>query len=239
MGREIVVRVLGPVRLRAVDRWQVPASPQLRLVLGLMALRIGQVVPVAELIDAIWEDEPPRSARASLQALMTRLRQLLKPLPGASFTRCGDGYLFEFDQDLVDAERSRSLGRAARAADGAGAIPLFDAALALWNGPALADAPDTERVTAIRHGLAEERLSMLQDRLACMLACGGEREAAAELPVALARHPLNERLAGMLMATWYRSGQRAEALAVFRQIRARLDVIWNGKTPLYRRGRIL
>jgi len=222
VGRDIVVRVLGPVRLRAGEGWQVPASPQLRLVLGLMALRIGQVVPVAELIDAIWEDEPPRSARASLQALMTRLRQLLRPLPGASLTRCGDGYLLEFDQDLVDAERSRSLGRAARAADGAAAIPLFDAALALWNGPALADAPDTERVTAIRYGLAEERLSMLQDRLACMLARGREREAAAELPAALARHPLNERLAGMLMATWYRSGQRAEALAVFRQIRGRL-----------------
>jgi len=222
VGRDIVVRVLGPVRLRAGESWQVPASPQLRLVLGLMALRIGQVVPVAELIDAIWEDEPPRSARASLQALMTRLRQLLRPLPGASLTRCGDGYLLEFDQDLVDAERSRSLGRAARAADGAAAIPLFDAALALWNGPALADAPDTERVTAIRYGLAEERLSMLQDRLACMLARGREREAAAELPAALARHPLNERLAGMLMATWYRSGQRAEALAVFRQIRGRL-----------------
>ncbi len=222
MGRDIVVRVLGPVRLRADDSWRVPASPQLRLVLGLMALRIGQVVPVAELIDAIWEDEPPRSARASLQALMTRLRQLLKPLPGASLTRCGDGYLLELDQDLVDAERSRSLGRAARAADGATAIPLFDAALALWNGPALADAPDTDRVTAIRHGLAEERLSMLQDRLACMLACGREREAGAELPAALTRYPLNERLAGMLMATWYRSGQRAEALAVFRQIRGRL-----------------
>ena len=222
MGRDIVVRVLGPVRLRAGEAWQVPASPQLRLVLGLMTLRIGQVVPVAELVDAIWEDEPPRSARASLQALMTRLRQLLKQLPGASLTRIGDGYLLEFDQDLVDAERSRSLGRAARAADGAAAIPLFDAALALWNGPALADAPDTERVTAIRYGLAEERLSMLQDRLACMLARGREREAAAELPAALARHPLNERLAGMLMATWYRSGQRAEALAVFRQIRGRL-----------------
>jgi DNA-binding SARP family transcriptional activator/tetratricopeptide (TPR) repeat protein len=222
VGREIVVRVLGPVRLRAGDGWRVPASPQQRLVLGLMALRIGQVVPVAELVDAIWEAEPPRSARASLQALMTRLRQLLKPLPGAALTRCGDGYLLEFDHDLVDAERSRSLGRAARAADGAAAIPLFDAALALWNGPALADAPDTERVMAIRHGLAEERLSMLQDRLACMLACGREREAAAELPAALARHPLNERLAGMLMATLSRSGQRAEALGVFRHLRGRL-----------------
>ena len=116
MGRDIVVRLLGPVRLRAGDTWQVPASPQLRLILGLMVLRIGQVVPVAELVDAIWEDEPPRSARASLQALMTRLRRLLKPLPGAALTRCGDGYLLEFDQDLVDAERSRSLGRAARAA---------------------------------------------------------------------------------------------------------------------------
>ena len=222
MGHNSVVRVLGPVRLRAGEGWLVPASPQLRLVMGLMALRIGQVVPVAELVDAIWEAEPPRSARASLQALMTRLRHLLKQVPDATLTRCGDGYLLELDHDLVDAERFRSLGRSARAADGPAAIPLFDAALELWNGPALADVPDTERVRAIQHGLAEERLSMLQDRLAVMLGCGREREAAAELPAALTRHPLNERLAGMLMATWYRSGQRAEALAVFRQIRGRL-----------------
>jgi DNA-binding SARP family transcriptional activator/tetratricopeptide (TPR) repeat protein len=222
MRRDVVVRVLGPVRLRAGDACLVPASPQLRLVIGLMALRLGQVVPVAELVDAIWEAEPPRSARASLQALMTRLRRLLKQVPGASLTRVGDGYLLELDDDLVDAERFRSLGRSARAAEGAAGIPLFDAALELWNGPALADAPDTERVRAIRHGLAEEHLAMLQDRLAGMLACGQEREAAAELPAALALHPLNERLAAMLMAARYRSGQRAEALAVFRQIRGRL-----------------
>ena len=86
----------------------------------------------------------------------------------------------------------------------------------------LADAADTARVRTIRHGLAEERLSMLQDRLACMLACGQERAAAAELPAALARHPLNERLAGMHMAALYRSGQRAGALEEFRQIRGRL-----------------
>src|SRR5215469_8525474 len=153
------VRVLGPVRLRAGEGWQVPASPQLRLVLGLMALRIGQVVPVAELVDAIWEDEPPRSARASLQALMTRLRQLLRPLPGASLTRCGDGYLLEFDQDLIDAERSRSLGRAAGRGRG---IPAFRGRAGALDRPGAGRRADTERVTAIRYGLAEERLSMLQ-----------------------------------------------------------------------------
>src|SRR5262252_8839866 len=216
------MRVLGPVRLLVDDTWVVPATPQLRLVLGLMALRIGHVVPVEELADAIWDAEPPRSARASLQSLMTRLRYLLKELPGASLTRVGDGYLLELDHDHVDAGRFRALGRSGRAADRAAAIPLFDAALALWNGPALADAPDTQRVRAIRHGLAEEHLSVLQDRLACMLACGREREAAAELPAALASYPLNERLAGMLMASLYRSGQRADALSVFRQTRSHL-----------------
>ena len=222
MGREIVLRVLGPVRVRCGGAWLAPATPQLRLVAGLMALRVGQVVPVDELVDTMWDTEPPKSARGSLQSLVTRLRQLLKEVPGAALSRCGDGYQLVLEHDLVDAHRFRSLGRSAREAGGPAAITLFDAAMALWNGPVLADAADTVRVRTIRHGLAEERLSMLQDRLACMLACGQERAAAAELPVALARYPLNERLAGMLMAALYRSGQRADALEEFRQIRGRL-----------------
>jgi len=222
MGREMVLRVLGPVRVRAGGAWLAPATPQLRLVAGLMALRIGQVVPVDELVDTMWDTQPPKSARASLQSLVTRLRQLLKDVPGAALPRCGDGYQLVGEHDLVDAHRFRSLGRSAREADGPAAIALFDAAMALWNGPVLADAADTVRVRTIRHGLAEERLSMLQDRLACMLACGQDRAVAAELPAALARYPLNERLAGMLMAALYRSGQRAGALEEFRQIRGRL-----------------
>ena len=222
MGREIVLRVLGPVRVRCGGAWLAPATPQLRLVAGLMALRVGQVVPVDELVDTMWDTEPPKSARGSLQSLVTRLRQLLKEVPGAALSRCGDGYQLVLEHDLVDAHRFRSLGRSAREAGGPAAITLFDAAMALWNGPVLADAADTVRVRTIRHGLAEERLSMLQDRLACMLACGQDRAAAAELPAALARYPLNERLAGMLMAALYRSGQRADALEEFRRIRGRL-----------------
>lgn len=222
LDREIVLRVLGPVRVRAGDAWLAPATAQLRLLTGLLALQAGHVVPVDELIDEIWDDEPPRSARASLQSLVTRLRHLLEQGPGAALARCGDGYRLELNSDRIDVGKFRSLGRAARAADGRGAIALFDAALALWDGPVLADAADTRPAKAIRQGLDRELMSVVQDRLACLLASGRLSDAAAELPTAVARYPLNERLAGLLMVSLYQSGQRADALRAFRQIRRRL-----------------
>ena len=91
MGREMVLRVLGPVRVRAGGAWLAPATPQLRLVAGLMALRIGQVVPVDELVDTMWDTQPPKSARASLQSLVTRLRQLLKDVPARRCHAAGTG----------------------------------------------------------------------------------------------------------------------------------------------------
>lgn len=222
MGQEIALRVLGPVLVRADRTWLSPATGQLRLLAGLLALRAGHVVPVDELIDEIWGDDPPRSARPSLQSLVTRLRHLLEQAPDAAVTRCGDGYLLELDGGLVDIGKFRALSRAARAADPASAVALFDAALALWNGPVLADAADTERSRTIRQELDRELVSVVQDRLACLLACGRLRDAAAELPAAVARYPLNERLASLLMVTLHESGQRADALGAFRQVRRRL-----------------
>ncbi len=221
--RDVVLRILGPVRIRIGDGWSTPGPAQLRLLVGLLAWQDGRVVPVEELVDAMWDSEPPRSARASLQSLVTGLRHLLEQLPDAALARCGDGYRMELAAGAVDLDRFRSLSHSARAAAGTAAIELFDAALELWRGEALADACDTAEVRAIRQGLAREHMSAVQDRLACLLECGRLREAAAELPAAAARHPLDEAIAGMLMTTLYRSGQRADALRAFRQLRLRLD----------------
>jgi DNA-binding SARP family transcriptional activator/tetratricopeptide (TPR) repeat protein len=219
----VVLRLLGPVEALASGAWAAPEKPQQRLVMALLALRAGQVVSVDELIDGVWDDAPPRSARASLQALITRLRQMLATVPGSRLERCGDGYRLLIEARRVDVHEFRWLARSGRdCADRREAISSFDRALTLWRGPALADVPETAAVEAIRSMLAEEHLAAVQDRIGGLLACGMEQEAAAELPGVLARHPMAERLAGMLMVALYRRGQRAGALRVFRDIRARL-----------------
>jgi DNA-binding SARP family transcriptional activator/tetratricopeptide (TPR) repeat protein len=198
--------------------------PQLRLLLAAHALSAGEVLLAADLIDLIWDDRPPTSARASLQTLVARLRQMLTGVPGCGIERRGDGYRLRVDRGLVDVHQFRSLARSARqATDAAEAIALFDRALALWQGPALADVPGTARAEAIRAGLEEEHLAAVQDRFSWLLAAGRDAEAAAEIPIVLALHPLSERLASLLMLAWYRRGRQADALQVFMDLRSRLS----------------
>jgi DNA-binding SARP family transcriptional activator/tetratricopeptide (TPR) repeat protein len=223
MQDDIALRVLGPVEIPASGARMPSQPPQQRLLLGMLALRAGQPVPVAELIDAVWDDQPPRSARGSLQALVTGVRQALAPVPGSRLDRCGESYRLQVEADRVDVHRFRCLAASGRAAaDRRAAVAAFDQALALWRGPALADVPGTAAVTAASSMLAEERLSVIQDRVTALLACGMERQAAAELPGLLAEYPLAERLAGLLIVALYRLGQRDGALRVFRAIRDRL-----------------
>jgi DNA-binding SARP family transcriptional activator/tetratricopeptide (TPR) repeat protein/transcriptional regulator with XRE-family HTH domain len=217
------LRMLGPVQVRDGDAWLRPPGAQLRLLLARLALSAGQVVLVDDLIDVLWAQRPPPSARASLQILVTGLRKALAGLPGCALERYGDGYQLRAAADKVDVHRFRSLVCSAREApDENHAIAAFDQALALWRGPALSDVPGTMRVEAIRAGLAEEHLSAVQDRFGCLLAAGRNQEAAAGIALVLAGHPLAERLAGMLMIAWYRCGRQADALRVFRDLRGRL-----------------
>jgi DNA-binding SARP family transcriptional activator len=219
---DIGVRLLGPVEARAIRGW-LSVPPQQRTLLALLALQAGQVIPVGELIDAIWPEAPPASARASLQVMITRLRQILAGQPGGVVDRCGDGYRLVIAPSSIDVQRFRLLARAAREApDAEDAISFFDQALALWRGPALADVPATPRIDAIRFALAEERFSALLDRNTALLDIGRYREAAEELTGLLAVHPLAERLVGLLMVALYGWGRQADALQVFRDLRSRL-----------------
>lgn len=223
MHCDIDVRVLGPIEARTPGGWVTP-PPQQRQLLAYLALRVGLVTPVGELIDAIWPEAPPASARASLQALVTGVRQILSGLPSGVVERCGDGYRLVSAPSSIDVQQFRLLAQAARdAPDALAAIAAFDQALALWRGPALADVPATPKTEAIRFALGQELLSATQDRVSALLDIGRHREAAENASNSMAAHPLAERLAGLLMVALYRCGRQADALQVFRDLRRRLS----------------
>ncbi|MFD0818605.1 winged helix-turn-helix domain-containing protein, partial [Micromonospora zhanjiangensis] len=84
--------ILGP--LQVGDGRAAITAGRDRTVLAVLLLRAGRVVPVGDLIDAVWEDDPPATARAQLQTCVSRLRRRLSEsgLPGEVIVTDPVGY---------------------------------------------------------------------------------------------------------------------------------------------------
>src|SRR5258708_35264438 len=152
------VQLLGVVRAWRGEQELQLGGPRRRAVLAMLALRAGQAVSRAEIIDGMWED-PPDSAVNSVHVHVAALRRILEPrrargAPGQVLTASGPGYLLRLaDGQLDTAELDQHLAharRAAAAADLASAARSLETALTLWHGTALSGIPgpwaDIERV---------------------------------------------------------------------------------------------
>src|SRR5215813_12340162 len=169
--------MLGPVQAWSDSGPLDLGPPQQRNVLAALLLEPGQLVPVPRLIETLWGDRPPTTAVKNLQVYVHRLRRALAALPGVAVRTVGPGYLLDVDPDQVDLYQFRRLVVAARTAPDAEAGALLREALALWRGPALADAGgDLLRNAAA--ALDEERLAALEARLAADLRLGYHAECA-------------------------------------------------------------
>lgn len=80
------ISVLGPLTISVggVVLKSRPAGE--RAVLGLLALRGGDPVPLWSIIDAVWDSEPPASASGIVQSYISRLRRALGQ--GVGVGRC-------------------------------------------------------------------------------------------------------------------------------------------------------
>src|SRR5689334_7894780 len=158
-------RVLGPVEVAVDGRPVAVGGPKPRTLLALLAVRAGRVVPAEQLIDAIWGEEPPESARAAVHTYVSTLRRALVE---DVVVRGSGGYRLDVEQERVDLHvfsREAAAGRRALAAGRPEqAAAHFQAALEQWRGAALGGAQgewaDTERTR-----LDELRLAALEDRV--------------------------------------------------------------------------
>ena len=222
MPGDLRIAVLGPLEVRAGSGLPVEvAGARLRRLLLRLALDPGRMVTTAQLVDAVWDERPPAQAANALQALVSRLRRLL---PGVLESH-PSGYRLDVAADAVDAVRFEALARAGHerlGRDPERARELLAEALALWRGPALADAATAAFAGPATARLDDLRQHALEDRVEADLAAGAGEELVAELEELVAAHPLSERLGGQLLRALARSGRQADALGAYQRLRARL-----------------
>ncbi|MFI7672156.1 BTAD domain-containing putative transcriptional regulator [Actinophytocola sp. NPDC049390] len=230
-GLMVEFHALGPMEAVVGDRLVELGAPKQRALLALLVSRAGQPVPVDVLLEALWAGHPPPSAVTSLQAYVANLRRVLEPgraprKPATVLRTCPGGYLLDSRVVDVDAcrfgEHATAGWQAAERGDPRRALSEFEAALALWRGPAYAEVADAPCVAPEVARLDELRLSVVEARCGALLAVGAHGVAVGELEAFIQANPLRESGYELLGRALYQSGRQADALGVLRTIRKRL-----------------
>ncbi len=218
--------LLGPLMVRGASGDVPLPRGRPRSMLALLLLDAGRVVPAGKITEALWGGEPPPSAPTIIRHHVWQLRQALGRTGPQRIVTQPRGYLIRVGEGELDLARFEELLAAARSAAGSGSWELAAAAagdaLALWRGEPLADIDSDALALREVPRLAELRLQAEELRLDAVLQLGGHTEAAAELARLAAAHPLREHVHALLMLALYRCGRQADALAAYRQTRARL-----------------
>ncbi|MCG6495649.1 AfsR/SARP family transcriptional regulator [Kitasatospora sp. A2-31] len=225
--------VLGP--LEVFDQGTVVPidRPRRRAVLTFLLLNANHQVCIEQLVDALWGERPPRSARGQVHTAVSALRKLL---PGAAaghataddggpLASLAGGYrlsvgrhdldTLDFWREVAEARRLTALGEHTRA------VQHLRTGLGLWRGAALTgiDAPFVE---PFRARLEEERFAAYELLADIELGAGRHQELVPELTAMVDRYPARERLVERLVLALYRSGRQTDALAAARRLRTLL-----------------
>ncbi len=194
-------------------------SRQRRLTAALLIDR-NRVVSVDRLAEVVFAGEPTPRAATTMRSYVARLRRVVED--DGSTTRVvtrAPGYMLTLDDEAFDVARFESSVAAGRArlgrGDAAEAAQVLRSGLALWRGGAYAEFAYEEWARPEAQRLDELRLVAYELLADADLACGRAAEAAAELEVLAAEHPLRASFQARLMLALYRSGRQVEALRAY------------------------
>ncbi|MFE7778869.1 BTAD domain-containing putative transcriptional regulator [Streptomyces sp. NPDC057445] len=188
--------------------------------LSALLLEANRIVSTESLVDAIWGDDPPTTARTQIQTCISALRANLAAIGQNSHLVTREpGYVIEVSEDQLDAalfakyrKEAHLLAEEGRTEE---AAALTRRAAELWRGPALSGTR-SHKLQSMAAQLDEYRLFNLETHVDLELQLGRHDQIIPELSARVAEYPLREGLRGRLMLALYRSGRQAEALEVFR-----------------------
>jgi SARP family transcriptional regulator, regulator of embCAB operon len=227
----VKIEVLGCLRASVAGVSFVPSASKQRQLLAMLAVNVGTLVTTTVLLDEMWDQEPPRSALPTLHTYVSSVRRRLqRVLAGDQRCRAKDilvtehgGYRLNVPPEAVDAGEYHRLSTAGRRAidngDFAMGADTLRAALAMWEGPALADVVTGPRLEIELRRLQETRLSDLDLRINADLHMGRHQQLLGELAAMCAEFPLFESFNVQYMLALHRCGWRSRALDVYQSLR--------------------
>jgi DNA-binding SARP family transcriptional activator len=229
----ISFRILGPLEIRdGADKLWVPTRRKIRALLTLLLLRNGTPISPDLVVEVLWGEDPPPSARANVQSYVSELRRLFGSADpneaGESRLETVDGgYQLRVEPDELDATVFARLAGSGRQAFEHGDLPLaaqlLPRALGLWRGAVAQGLSLSERLQPYATRLDELRLATLEDYLEVRLTLGEAGSVVDELRLATAANPYRERLRGQLMLALYRAGRVSEAHHAYQDMYRLLD----------------
>jgi DNA-binding SARP family transcriptional activator/tetratricopeptide (TPR) repeat protein len=220
-------KLLGPLEIWIDGRRRHVGGARQERLLAVLLLNPG-VLTTSTLVDVLWGDEPPDTARRQIHNAIAALRRRLGPA-GTVIVTDGPGYRADVPGERADVrvdvhrfaravDTARSL---AASGDRAAATRTLSAGLALWRGPALAGLTG-RAVESAAAQLDEQRLAARELLAGFRLEEGAADGLIPELTELVAEHPFRENLVGRLMLALYRAGRQSDALAVYEDTRTRL-----------------
>jgi DNA-binding SARP family transcriptional activator len=231
-GRRVAglrVDVLGPLAVSGEGAAVVDLTGAPAALLGLLALHPNENVPRHSIVDALWGENPPRSAVGIVHTYVSRLRSVLgsaQDLDGWFLVRDRIGYRLIVADGQLDLLLFRRLVKSARPALAAGNIEqacgYLEQALGLWRGEPLADIGVLQDHPAVV-ALAEERTAATLEYADAALSAGWHDRTLPHLRLLARRDSLDEAVHARLMLALAGAGRQAEALRTYQGLQRRLD----------------
>ncbi|NUT96722.1 MAG: AfsR/SARP family transcriptional regulator, partial [Saccharothrix sp.] len=212
-------RLFGEVGVTAAGGSSPIRHARVRCVLAALLVDANRVVDVDVLADRVWGERLPRRPRDAVYSYVSRLRRVLADVPGAGLGKRSGGYVLDVDPRAVDLHRFREL--VAGGGDDRDRAVSLASALDLVVGTPLTGV-DSPWAASVREAVEGEVFAARLDRHEVELRLGGHVRAVTPLTALAAHHPLDERVARLVLLALAGSGLHAEALAHYEALRRRL-----------------
>ncbi|WP_406440138.1 AfsR/SARP family transcriptional regulator [Streptomyces sp. NBC_00631] len=223
------------------------------VILSALMTRPNAFISTNALVDAMWDADPPRTARVQVMNCLGSIRRAIAASGAADvrLDRVRDGYALGIDAERIDhvvfsrlyveAESAKVLGRVESS------LVLYERALALWRG-GVYDGLDVPSFASHAAALEEQRMIAAEECFALSIAAGRGSGVIPRLLRHVGEHPLRERGVALLMTALHGEGRTRDAHAVYarlahrlgeglavgpgREVRQALDAILNGTVPV-------